>query len=177
MLRADVCVCYSCTDIPQNLNPGQDTREQTTKRTHERRHEGAHQHRPTNQPTSQHTHTHTQPTNQPPPSLTRSAPELVGRQDPPPARAPLTAPPAPRLSQPAAPRIYPECFRSVVVRHSMLATGVARASASQRGLSAQGPPLAPGPVSATGVTDASSIIGPLSASTGGGTTFDERGRC
>ena len=37
----------------QNLNPGQDTREQTTKRRHERRHEGthegAHQHRPTNQ--------------------------------------------------------------------------------------------------------------------------------
>jgi hypothetical protein len=69
-------------------------------------------------------------------------------------------------------RIYPVGFRSVVVRHSMLATGVARASASQRGLSAQGPPLAPGPVSATGVTDASSSS-PLSA----GGTFDERGRC
>ena len=51
-----------------NLNPGQDTREQATKRTHERRHEstqeGTHQ-RKTNQPTNQ--------------SLTRSAPELVGR--------------------------------------------------------------------------------------------------
>ena len=55
---------------------------------------------------------------------------------------------------------YPEGFRSVVVRHSMLATRVARASASQRGLSAQGPPLAPGPGAATGVTDASSIPRP-----------------
>ena len=66
-----------------NLNPGQDTREQATKRTHERRHEstqeGTHQ-RKTNQPTNQpHARNHGQPT---PPSLTRSAPELVGRQDP-----------------------------------------------------------------------------------------------
>ena len=72
MLRADVC-----TDIPQNLNPGQDTREQTTKRTHERRHEGthegAHQHRPTNQPA-------THATNQPPPSVTHT---LSARARPP----------------------------------------------------------------------------------------------
>jgi len=75
-----VCVCVS----PQNLNPGQDTREQTTKRTRERRHEGTHErrrtpHTSTDQPTNQ---PHTQPTNPPRQSLTRSAPELVGRQDP-----------------------------------------------------------------------------------------------
>ena len=81
----DTCEHVTCrvlvhTNLNQNLNPGQDTREQTTKRTHERRHEGthegAHQHRPTNQPA-------THATNDPPRhSLTRSAPELVGRQDP-----------------------------------------------------------------------------------------------
>ena len=48
-----------------NLNPGQDTREQTTKRTHERRHAKAHTkaHTSTDQPTSQ---PHTQPTNRSP---------------------------------------------------------------------------------------------------------------
>jgi hypothetical protein len=56
---------------PRNEHTNADTKAHTN--------EGAHQHRPTNQPTS---HTRNSAPTTPPPSLTRSAPELVGRQDP-----------------------------------------------------------------------------------------------
>ena len=96
-------IALSCPQRYQNLNPGQDTREQTTKRTHNadtKAHTKAHTSasRKTNQPTNQPARTHAsnkQP--QPPPHSDTRARRPAGSA---PARAPLTAPPAP---QPAAP--------------------------------------------------------------------------